>query len=223
MARPLQTPCSSRSTEMARTSQLIVTVCHLPRLELPSWSSCLTCDKRSSRYTSYSRITTFLAPPWFASQMDMHMSLSLAWSALKTICLRQKFPAVLRGSWRDGTRHFPLLRCKVHRRSLTMNQEYGRRPRNGSMLSPSIPDSQRPKLRPCMKGFSILPISCCPMTICWNPWYACSMLLTFCPTDSSINQVLGHGDLLCANIIVQSSADGIGAPDVAAVRFIDYE
>ncbi|KAF5017999.1 hypothetical protein F66182_10025, partial [Fusarium sp. NRRL 66182] len=35
--------------------------------------------------------------------------------------------------------------------------------------------------------------------------------------------VLGHGDLLCGNIIVQESADGMGAPDVASVRFIDYE
>ncbi|KAH7179863.1 kinase-like domain-containing protein [Fusarium flagelliforme] len=39
--------------------------------------------------------------------------------------------------------------------------------------------------------------------------------------------VLGHGDLLCGNIIVQESADGMGAvngaTDVATVRFIDYE
>ncbi|KAJ4246520.1 hypothetical protein NW762_013460 [Fusarium torreyae] len=35
--------------------------------------------------------------------------------------------------------------------------------------------------------------------------------------------VLGHGDLLCGNIIVQESADSIGATDVASVRFIDYE
>ncbi|RGP73876.1 hypothetical protein FSPOR_1570 [Fusarium sporotrichioides] len=39
--------------------------------------------------------------------------------------------------------------------------------------------------------------------------------------------VLGHGDLLCGNIIVQESANGMeaanGATDVATVRFIDYE
>ncbi|KAM0244085.1 hypothetical protein ACHAP5_006567 [Fusarium lateritium] len=44
------------------------------------------------------------------------------------------------------------------------------------------------------------------------------------PSDDALEPlVLGHGDLLCANIIVQSSADDIGATDVAAVRFIDYE
>ncbi|KAL9571758.1 hypothetical protein ACKAV7_004082 [Fusarium commune] len=39
-------------------------------------------------------------------------------------------------------------------------------------------------------------------------------------TDMSEPLVLAHGDLLCANIIVQESGDGI---DVASVRFIDYE
>ncbi|KAH7251521.1 kinase-like domain-containing protein [Fusarium tricinctum] len=44
------------------------------------------------------------------------------------------------------------------------------------------------------------------------------------PNDDILEPlVLGHGDLLCANIIVQSSADDIGATDVAEVRFIDYE
>ncbi|KAF5667803.1 ethanolamine kinase [Fusarium heterosporum] len=44
------------------------------------------------------------------------------------------------------------------------------------------------------------------------------------PTDKTPEPlVLGHGDLLCANIIVQTSADDIGATDVASVRFIDYE
>ncbi|KAL7769829.1 hypothetical protein ACKLNR_001213 [Fusarium oxysporum f. sp. zingiberi] len=39
-------------------------------------------------------------------------------------------------------------------------------------------------------------------------------------TDMSEPLILAHGDLLCANIIVQESGDGI---DVASVRFIDYE
>ncbi|KAG5746105.1 hypothetical protein H9Q70_011199 [Fusarium xylarioides] len=39
-------------------------------------------------------------------------------------------------------------------------------------------------------------------------------------TDVSEPLVLAHGDLLCANIIVQESGDG---SDVASVRFIDYE
>ncbi|EWG54506.1 hypothetical protein FVEG_12713 [Fusarium verticillioides 7600] len=39
-------------------------------------------------------------------------------------------------------------------------------------------------------------------------------------TDVSEPLVLAHGDLLCANIIVQESDDG---SDVASVRFIDYE
>ncbi|KAF5557272.1 ethanolamine kinase [Fusarium napiforme] len=39
-------------------------------------------------------------------------------------------------------------------------------------------------------------------------------------TDTSEPLVLAHGDLLCANIIVQESGDG---SDVTSVRFIDYE
>ncbi|KAF5253580.1 hypothetical protein FANTH_1507 [Fusarium anthophilum] len=43
---------------------------------------------------------------------------------------------------------------------------------------------------------------------------------TLLSTDVSEPLVLAHGDLLCANIIVQESGDCI---DVASVRFIDYE